>query len=58
MNIKGGLHPTCDNHSYSYNNLLTNIGVNEETKKNTKPRKMNYYIFRIRKNIWKLYIIH
>ena len=32
MNIKGGLHPTCDNHRYSYNNLLTNIGVNEETK--------------------------
>ena len=39
MNINGGLHPTCDNYSYSYNNLLTNLGVNDETKEKYKTRE-------------------
>jgi hypothetical protein len=44
MNIKGGLHPTCDNDKYSYNNLLTNLGVNKKTRNkyqmNTKPSEL------------------
>ena len=45
MNIKGGLHPTCDNRSYSYNHLLTNLGVNDETKTKyeTRKRELSYY---------------
>ena len=49
MNIKGGLHPTCDNYSYSYNNLLTNIGVNEETKEKYQTKKQELLFLRNRK---------
>jgi hypothetical protein len=45
MNINGGLHPTCDNNHYSYNNLFTNLGVKEETKekyRTSKPNIQNY----------------
>ncbi len=45
MNIKGGLHPTCDNNTYSYNNLLTNLGVSEESKEKyqTKEKRLLKY---------------
>ena len=49
MNIKGGLHPTCDNNHYSYNNLLTNIGVNEETKEKYQTKKNQLLFYKNRK---------
>ena len=44
-NIKGGFHPSCDNYLYNYNNLLTNLGVNDETKTKyqTQEKKLLCY---------------